>query len=311
MVGELWKITNHWVKPSTPREVMAIVGAIGVYSTGQRFAWRGLPSADYDLASSLHRSVGGLNETAVRERELEIIAEARKWGLGTHATGRVDDLQLLADLQHFGTPTRLLDVTANPMTALWFACQPATANPSTDTLGRTRGTSGLLLALNITQWPRMSTIFDGRFTYSYLRDGEAARLSTQLAKGSPFVIDSGAPNDRLRAQEGFFVTGAVPDTLPTRAIQVGDEHMVTPQRTPFRSIRVDWDNDVDPETLRRRLLNPGQGRPAPLPFVAVIIDAKLKSRLLAYLDGTYNRSARVLFPDYQGYVAYGQHMPRG
>jgi hypothetical protein len=52
----------------------------------------------------------------------------------------INDLQLLAALQHAGVPTRLLDVTANPLTALWFA---SASHPNAD---------GLLLAFNLSQY---------------------------------------------------------------------------------------------------------------------------------------------------------------
>lgn len=277
---------------------MAVMGSIGVYSTGQRFGWRGLSSADFNLTSSLHRRVAG-DEESVRNAELEILREARDWGLGNHPTGRVDDLQLLSDLQHFGVPTRLIDMTSNPMTALWFACQPAPAGVAK---------SGLLLALNVTGWPRLSTVGTaGGMSWSGTDDPEGERLRERLADGRPFVLESGAPNARLRAQEGFFVAGPapMPEKHPARTFAPGATiQFVT--ITPFESIDVTWQR-TDQRTLSTRLLSPGPGGPKTLPFVAVIISANLKPKLLKYLEGTYNRSARVLFPDYEGYKAFGRH----
>lgn len=288
-----------------------MVGSIGVYSTGQRFAWRGMSSADYDLSSSLHRDVGG-DESAVRTAEMKILTEAREWGLGTHPTGGVDDLQLLSDLQHFAIPTRLIDMTSNPMTALWFACQKAP-----DDVGK----AGLLLALNVTAWPRLSTVNTaGGVTYSQLGDPRGARLKLQLETEAPFVVESASPNVRLRAQEGFFVAGRVPTRLlpeipaMLRTTQDAAEPLslthgvVRIDPTPFQSLKVTWPADLEQADLQRRLLNPDVGRPRSLPFVAIIISAHLKAKLLRYLEGTYNRSSRVLFPDYQGYASYGAHV---
>lgn len=298
MVGDIWKETNHFIVPASSRQVMAVVGSIGVYDTGQRFAWRGMSNADYALTSSLHRQVGGPDEAAVRTSELSILREARSWGLGTHATGRVDDLQLLSDLQHFEVPTRLIDVTSNPMTALWFACQDQTP----DSAG-----SGLLLALNVTKWNRLSTVAGaGELTRASLNNPEGARLEQAINAGDPFVVESAAPNARLRAQEGFFVSGSVPSGPPAREVDMSGEKVAVVTRSPFQSIRVEWPAGTSPEELERRLLNPDVGRPRSLPFVAVIIKANLKSKLRKYLEGTYNRSARVLFPDYQGYSRYGE-----
>lgn len=295
-MGWKWKATQHWVQPTSAREVMAVMGSIGVYSTGQRFGWRGLSSADFALTSSLHRKVVG-DECDVRSAELEILREARDWGLGNYPTGRVDDLQLLSDLQHFGVPTRLIDMTSNPMTALWFACQPAPEGVAK---------SGLLLALNVTGWPRLSTVGTaGGLSWEGMADPEGERLRERLADGRPFVLESGAPNARLRAQEGFFIAGPVPSEDPGREIRPGSGiRLVT--ITPFESISVTWQR-TDQSTLSRRLLSPGPGGPKILPFVAIIISANLKAKLLKYLEGTYNRSARVLFPDYEGYKAFGRH----
>ncbi len=59
----------------------------------------------------------------------------------------VDDFQLLADLQHFGVPTRLVDVTSNPMTALWFATEQAFMSTKQESSRRSK--PGMLIAMNM------------------------------------------------------------------------------------------------------------------------------------------------------------------
>ncbi len=56
---------------------------------------------------------------------------------------------MLASLQHHGVPTRLIDVTTDPMTALWFACQRASAD---------RDATGVLFAFNVTRFKTLDTI---------------------------------------------------------------------------------------------------------------------------------------------------------
>lgn len=79
---------------------------------------------------------------------------------------------------------------------------------------------------------------------------------------------------------------------------------------PMRSLRIPWSLG-NADELHGRLMEPrGTGAPRSIPFVAMIIPAGVKSRLLKYLQGSYNRSARVLFPDYEGYRQFGSHAAR-
>ena len=180
------------------------------------------------------------------------------------------------------------------MTALWFACQEAPERNPDD--GRRLAKSGVLLALNTTSFARHATIGDpyGR-TWGWLEHGAGWTLESALSDPRPFVVAQTTPNARLRAQEGFFVAGSVP-------ARTGRLRHFT---DPFYSLDVPFPPG-DPEDLADRLTKDRKpGSPKPIPFVAVIIGAGLKSKLLAYLDGSYNRRASTLFPDYQGFGEAG------
>lgn len=147
--GQRWVDKGWFLEAGTGRDLFQAIGAIGGARSKTRFAWRGMSSIDYDLVSSLQRTTGFTAEADLREEELRILSEAREWGLGYGVGGWATDHQLLADLQHYGTATRLIDVTSNPMTALWFACQtPVRA------MGEEMSDDGVLLAINIDSWTR-------------------------------------------------------------------------------------------------------------------------------------------------------------
>lgn len=62
------------------------------------------------------------DEAAMLAAELAILDEAAEWRMS-----EIPALELLARLQHHGGPTRLMDVTRNPLIAAWFAVEAGTA----------------------------------------------------------------------------------------------------------------------------------------------------------------------------------------
>jgi len=154
--------------------------------------WRGQADADYGLSSSLFRkaltvhSMRDLNEPSMYDLESEVIAYARQMGLGF----RMTNLQLLYALQHYQLPTRLIDVSRNPMSALWFACS---------------------------ERPRK----DGRlFLFAVPKDAEhqddptlqmvpwaGIRLSNWTNK--VLLLSAPAANPRMAAQDGAFLVGGL------------------------------------------------------------------------------------------------------
>lgn len=94
--------------------------------TGVVHVWRGQGDASWPLYPGIYRrllavrSAGEVTEELVRKYELDMLCEAN--GFGYYTRGR---LPTLVRVQHYGGATRFLDVTRDPLTALWFATDPA------------------------------------------------------------------------------------------------------------------------------------------------------------------------------------------
>lgn len=100
----------------------------------RQWVWRGQPDSELPLTSSLYRKLSSHEdgvakiptESEIQAAESRILSEARS----RFRMGSVNALELFAQLQHLGAPTRFIDITRNPYVAIWFACQDmdSTAN---------------------------------------------------------------------------------------------------------------------------------------------------------------------------------------
>lgn len=108
-------------------QLAEIISPEGIY------AYRGQANANWEVESAAYRRLKkGKSEHEVRAinqqyfidyHRQEILEPARMNGYGVKNGQKLSDLELLAELQHNGAATCLIDFTRDFFVALWFACQ--------------------------------------------------------------------------------------------------------------------------------------------------------------------------------------------
>lgn len=93
------------------------------------YAYRGQANAEWKVVSAAYRRLENFTgepprmEDFINYHEQELINPARMSGYDLKDGRILGDLELLAEMQHFGAATCLIDFTRNFQAALWFACQ--------------------------------------------------------------------------------------------------------------------------------------------------------------------------------------------
>ena len=92
----------------------------------ENYLFRGVPNAAYRIQASAYRrpKEGTRDFEKFLQINRDLIAEARLRGHGEKEGRKLGDLEILAQLQHYGAATCLVDFTHNAQIALYFACQP-------------------------------------------------------------------------------------------------------------------------------------------------------------------------------------------
>jgi FRG domain-containing protein len=102
--------------------ISAIAWLSSLYDDTQ-FVFRGLPRIGWTLQSHLWRFSHATDEAELRSAEKRILSEVARdfwFNREFEFDPAVDDWMTLAVLQHHGIPTRLVDVTSDPLVGLYF-----------------------------------------------------------------------------------------------------------------------------------------------------------------------------------------------
>lgn len=94
------------------------------FNDGQ-YLFRGVSDEKYEIEASASRRLekNGSDPAKLLEINREMISDARLEGHDKKNGQRLSDLELLAELQHYGAATCLIDFTYSAQVALWMACR--------------------------------------------------------------------------------------------------------------------------------------------------------------------------------------------
>ena len=116
--------------PRQQFEILSYEIAVLNSSYANRTFWRGIESADFLLWPSAYRDETWSNDQSdvdrrvdrdARELEGRFEQASVHWPVSYSPRFATTRRERLAVMQHLGIPTRLVDLTADPYVALWFA----------------------------------------------------------------------------------------------------------------------------------------------------------------------------------------------
>ena len=159
---------------------------------GGMILYRGLADADWEVESSAYRRIrNSENFSSVPAATFQnyidqMLDDASLQGFRERQDRSLSDLELLAELQHYGAATCLIDFTSSALIALFFACQEET------------GKAGKVVAMATDDIRAFSTI-------SY---GDLKRpVKEFLNQGRLWKWEPSGQNNRIVAQQSVFIFG--------------------------------------------------------------------------------------------------------
>ncbi len=177
------KLTERYLK-SLP-QYLEIVEKLQI-TAGHPLWFRGTSKLSYPLVPSMYRHPKIKSVPALQELESKLMTRFRQRSLPFHSRDLTNDWEALFFMQHYGAPTRLLDWTENPLTALHFALVSAASDKRKHGEVKHRNSAAVWI-LDPVHWNKMAL---RHVSYS----GEPLAAGDDLLKGySPSSTQEGTP----------------------------------------------------------------------------------------------------------------------
>lgn len=166
--------------------------------TDGKYLFRGVSKQSYKLEASAYRRLPEGDKQKpheLRKVNRELLERARLLGHALRDGQQRSDLELLAELQHFGAATCLIDFTRNAFIALWFACQQSASGDAAN---------GKVFAVRVDDIARFRTV-----TSEQLSSGKIDDFFEVDDKGRYplYQWEPKRQHNRIIAQQSVFILG--------------------------------------------------------------------------------------------------------
>ena len=178
--------------------------------------FRGQENEEWLLESSAERrlkaslpSQGEITDPLFLEYNENLIKKCRLKNYDKREQKQLYDLELLANLQHHGAATCLIDFTRNALVALWFACQKSDADGKVFVVNIADQKTFLEIAhTDIQEAKSISDILKFK-TRNTNQDQSAIRSTPEISVASPnfWYWTPAHLNERIPAQHSLFLFG--------------------------------------------------------------------------------------------------------
>ena len=165
------------------------------------YLFRGVSNAEYKIqASAYRRLIDERDQTPANLLEINkrMIDDARLQGHDQKNGDRLSDLELLAELQHYGAATCLIDFTYSAQVALWMACGQDSKDSAAGKVF-----NGKVFAVDISDPNRFQKV-----TSQLLKKDIDCFFNSDKRKGySLYQWEPKQQNNRIIAQQSVFLFG--------------------------------------------------------------------------------------------------------
>jgi hypothetical protein len=273
-----------------------------------QFAWRGQVSANWALHSSLYRrlvlSKGKiLPEDDLAKEEINILIDLHRWGLhSSAATGRLSVLRQLAMLQHYGAPTRLIDISFNAWVGVWFAVEEKWSNGQRVNEDQ----DARLFAFDVTNRLINENTKYRKWEDDLSRPWKDKRQDPIPKKEWTTSVFAWKPSNldaRIAAQNGGFLFGGVPAT-----IRPDNKIFQFPKSPNFNDgwWKIDEGRKACCLAMRPHVFESKRGLGANSGALYTFrIASAAKKDIRQRLDKMFGYKHATIYPDYTGFASFG------